>query len=116
MTEDSNFLPNPETCRVDETKITSYLMNETHEEGGPKAKFFQSVGFKNPCLNDFKAMLLTHAKVNPIAKTESHNYGTKFIIDCNVSMPNGKMYCIRTVWNDHHDGQPPRLITAHPNN
>jgi len=115
MSEGSIFISNPETCRVDETKITNYLMNEAHEEGGPKARFFKSVGFKNPCLEDFKAMLLNHAKVNPIANTVTHEYGTKFVIDCHVKMPNGKMHCIRTVWNDYHDGQAPRLITAHPN-
>ncbi|MEJ0070343.1 MAG: hypothetical protein WDO24_18375 [Pseudomonadota bacterium] len=43
-----------------------------------------------------------------------HKFGVKMVVDCFMPTPSGKPYCIRSVWNDHLDGLPPKLITALP--
>ena len=105
---------NPDALRIDDRKITEYLLNDAHAMGAPKAAFFKSVGFSNPNIECLKSTMRDHAKANPIAQSSTGPYGTKYVIDCEIEMPNGKKYCIRTVWTDHHDGPTPRLITAHP--
>lgn len=110
----ASHVPMPDSLRVEDTKVTDYLLNRSRKEGGPKAAFFRSVGFADAEIELFKSTMRDHTKANPVALTVTHTYGTKFVVDCFVEMPNGQSYCIRTVWNDHCDGQAPRLITAHP--
>jgi hypothetical protein len=109
-----SHIPNPSALRIDDSKITDYLLNETHSQGRSKASFFRAVGFANPNIDSFKIAMRNHARTNPIANYHPSPYGTKTIIECQLLMPNGKTYCIRSVWIDHNDGLAPRLITAHP--
>ena len=37
-------LPNAENAYVEERKITAYLLDPEHEEGGSKARFFLAFG------------------------------------------------------------------------
>jgi len=108
------WLPHPQLLRIDDTKITGYLLNLDHPDGAAKAKFFLSKGFSLERLEEFKIALRSHAEANEIAAEEAHAYGVKSIVECAMEMPSGSSWCIRAVWNDHQDGRPPRLITAHP--
>ena len=94
--------------------MADYLLNSNHPQGAAKAKFFKSVGFSDGNMEVFIAALRTHATQNKIADVVIHPYGVKTVIDCFMPTPSGKAYCIRSVWNDHKDGAPPKLITAHP--
>lgn len=109
-----SHIPHIDALRIDDKKVADYLLNDSHKEGGAKSAFFKSVGFAASEIEVFKSAMREHAKANPVAMTDTHAYGRKFVVDCFLEMPNGKSYCIRTVWNDHEDGQPARLITAHP--
>jgi len=110
----NSLIIKPECLRIDDEKVLNYLLNDEHPIGGSKAKFFKSIGFSDRDIDGFKSAMRRHATINPIAVKKMHDFGEKLIVDCFIEMPNTRSYCIRTVWNDHYDGQPPRLITAHP--
>src|SRR5262245_3435324 len=112
--EDGPRLPNPHLLRIEAIKVTAYLLNSDHPVGAAKAKFFRSVGFSGAKVEEFVAALRRHAAQNKIASVIPHDYGVKTVIDCYIPTPCGKPYCIRSVWNDHQDGAPPKLVTAHP--
>jgi hypothetical protein len=112
--EEGSLLSNPHLLRVEATKVTGYLLSSDHPKGAPKAKFFKGVGFSDENVEEFVAALRTHAAQNKSADVVPHPYGVKTVIDCFMPTPSGKPYCIRSVWNDHQDGAPPKLITAHP--
>lgn len=38
-------LPNVENAYVEHEKIVSYLLNDDHNVGGPKSRFFKRFGF-----------------------------------------------------------------------
>ncbi|MCP3400502.1 DUF6883 domain-containing protein [Bradyrhizobium sp. CCGB20] len=114
LREEGSRLVDPHLLRVEATKVTDYLLSSEHPEGAGKAKFFESVGFSKEKIEEFATALRTHAANNKIAEVVPHPYGVKTVIDCFMPTPSGKDYCIRSVWNDHKDGEPPRLITAHP--
>ena len=109
-----SLIGNAQDLRISDSKVADYLLNSEHPIGASKAKFFEGVGHRRQDLEKFKATMREHAASNPVASVENHAYGIKHVIDCFVGMPNGRSYCIRTVWNDHCDGLPPVLITAHP--
>jgi hypothetical protein len=111
---DGDYLPDPHLLRVDDSKLTEYLLNLAHPTGGAKARFFVSVGFSVERIDEFKTALRAHAAQNKIAKVEPHPYGEKSVVECHMTTPSGAQPCVRVVWNDHADGAPPRLITAHP--
>jgi hypothetical protein len=108
------YMSRPDNLRIDQTKITEYLLNSRHPVGGSKARFFTSQGFSLESWEELQSALRTHAVTNKISKIVKHEYGKKLIVDCLLKSPSGKEYCIRVVWNDHLDGNPPKLITAHP--
>jgi hypothetical protein len=108
------YMSQTDNLRIDQAKITEYLLNSEHPAGSPKARFFASQGFSLDRWEDLRSALRAHAATNKIAKIVNHGYGKKLIVDCFLKSPSGKEYCIRVVWNDHLDGNPPKLITAHP--
>jgi hypothetical protein len=107
-------LPNSHLLRIERQKISNYLLNLNHPQGSAKARFFKSIGFSEEGEAEFTTALRNHAAQNRVACVISHRYGVKTVVECFLAAPDGRSYCIRSVWNDHLDGQPPRLITAHP--
>ncbi len=114
MNDDVACIPNPHLLRVEITKVVGYLLNPDHPKGAAKAKLFQAVGFSTEKVDEFIAALRQQAATNKIADVIEHSHGVKTVVDCFMPTPSGRPYCIRTVWNDHLDGAPPRLVTAHP--
>lgn len=109
-----SWLPDPHLLRVKAAKMTEYLLKVDHPIGAAKAKFFRGVGFSEEDLELFAASPRQQATQNKIADVVPHQYGVKTVVDCFMSTPCGRDYCIRTVWNDHEDGAPPKRITAYP--
>jgi hypothetical protein len=112
--EDNTWLPDAHLLRVDDSKVTAYLLNLDHPIGGGKAKFFRSAGFTPENIDEVIDAFRAHAAENKIADVIDGPHGVKTVIDCFMVTPSGKSYCIRAVWIDHQDGNPPRLATAHP--
>lgn len=108
------WMPDPHMLRVEESKIKDYLLNLDHVEGYGKAKFFRAVGFSEEETDKMVEAFRRHAGNNMIAQVVEHPYGVKTVVECFMETPSGKPYCIRSVWNDHLDGKPPKLVTAVP--
>jgi hypothetical protein len=110
----SEYMSETQTLRIEESKIVDYLLNPNHPIGRAKARFFGSKGFSVQDIEIFRVALRSHARTNKVSTKSNSSFGTKFVIDCFMEMPSGNSYCIRSVWIDHHDGQRPKLVTAHP--
>lgn len=110
-----SFLAGIEAAVVEQNKIVAYLLNAEHPEGGPKARFFLGHGARPEAWAVFWAVLLEHARTNPLANVRTSPYGSLYQIDCFVTLPDGASCCIRTVWEIRIGQSCPRLVTAHPN-
>lgn len=107
-------LPAANFAWVEELKIKGYLLNLNHPKGGPKAKFFQNRGFTVAEWKSFHDALVVQGKSNPVVKVTRHEFGTRYVVECNCPTPDKLNPCIRTVWELKENEIKPRLITAHP--
>lgn len=106
-------IPLDDQLTVDLTKITEYLLNLSHDEGAPKAKFFLGRGFALSQPNLLASALIEHGRTQTITATIKSAYGTKYEVQCQLVTPDGKNPCILSVWIQEGK-KAPRLITAHP--
>lgn len=110
----SEHLPNATAAWVEEAKITRYILNREHPEGGPKAKFFLKRGFIPDEWEGLADALRHHAKENKVVREVPFRFGIKYTLDCHLPTPDRSNPCIRTVWEVRPGDDRPRLITAHP--
>ncbi|WP_459556150.1 DUF6883 domain-containing protein [Lacunimicrobium album] len=103
-------LPHPV---VEESKICGYLLNRTHPDGGPKAAWFISLGFRREAWEELRTSLIDSLRCTSSLTTESTTYGIKFIISGVLSTPSGRTVGIRTIWISTHPLSM-RLVTAYP--
>lgn len=109
-----NHLPQPADLIVEQAKVTEYLLNTSHPEGGSKAKFFLQRGFTTPAWTEMAGALRQHGRTQPVTETSVTRFGGKFTVECQIRTPDGMNPCILSVWIVEGD-KPPRLVTAHPN-
>jgi hypothetical protein len=99
---------------VEEKKVTRYLLNTYHPDGGSKARFFTDHGFTLSEWEIFAQALRNHAKDHPVKSIEETLFGTKYVIEGVIYSPEDKKFLIRTVWIVKIKEQHPILITAYP--
>ena len=109
-----NNLPDAETLHVEEKKVTGYLLNLDHDEGGSKAQFFSDQGFTLTEWESFAQALRQHGRTQPVTEQEATRHGQKYVVECQLVSPDGHNPCILSVWIKEGT-KPPRLVTAHPN-
>jgi len=107
-------MPFLESLRVDQSKITGYLLNETGGRG--KATFFLRLGFR---VDDWEALaeaIKVQARENAVVSVVDSPYGKRYSVDGTIETPDSRdpRPRIRTVWILENGAQVPRLITAHP--
>ena len=107
-------LPNRALAVIPDAKITHYLLDPEHEDGGPKAKFFIDHGFTLAEWPALAAFLLRHAEAHEVTRTVLTPFGLKYIIDGTMEMPSGQIYLIRVVWIIKTEEDFPRLVSAYP--
>ncbi len=107
-------LPNADRAHIDSRKVTDYLLDLRHPDGGPKALFFLSFGFEpeNPQL--LVESLLEHGRVNKVARLQKKEFGTSYIVEGPLNTPDGRNPNLRAVWIIEEDGGAPRFVTAIP--
>jgi len=110
----ARHLPGADKALVEQRRIVEYLLNATHREGGPKAKFFLKRGFAIASWVSFADALVAHAKNNLVASVSEDKWGVRYRVECNLQTPDGLNPCIRAVWLMEKGAKIPRLITAHP--
>jgi len=109
-------LPNRKKASIKREKITNYLLNIHHPEGGPKAKFFRKIGYDESKIREFEEVLLKIGRGNNVTKVDKSrsSFVIKYIIDGIIVSPrNKKNHNIRTVWSIEKGHNIPSLSTAY---
>lgn len=109
-----NHLPGAFRATVDPSKVTAYLLSETHPVGRAKAAFFGQFGFSASNWEALRDALLAHARTGEVSSTAATEFGMKYIVDGPFSCPDGQTPRVRTVWFVTKGSAVPRLVTAHP--
>ena len=107
-------LPNVKNAIVEKAKIMDYLLNMEHQLGGSKARFFKEFGFGMDDWEAFKKAIMEVALENDIISEKRSPFGLRFEVDGVLNTPSGLKPRIRTVWQQDHGANAPRLITAYP--
>lgn len=107
-------LPFIDSLRIDQSKITGYLLNEATGRG--KATFFLRLGFRSDDWQTLVAALMAQARNNPVVSEVDSPYGKRYSVDGTIESPDNRQPRpkVRTVWILEAGTEAPRLITAHP--
>ncbi len=104
-------VPGFDRAIVPEGKLTRYLLNPDHPDGGTKARFFVQVGFDEGTLS---TALLRHIREYGITEIEMTFFGIKYGIDGFMESPSGYRFHLRSVWIILNGETIPKLVTAFP--
>lgn len=107
-------LPNAHLTRIDQEKITDYLLSSTNPRGKAKADFFSSFGFSLSDWEQLAEALRRHATTQAVARVVETTYGPRYHVDGEMDTPDGRNPLLRTVWQIDPGTDYPRFITAHP--
>jgi len=107
-------LPFKDSLRVDQSKITGYLLNDATGRG--KATFFLRLGFRPENWETLAEALKAQARASPVASVVDSPYGTRYSVEGTIETPDNRepRPRVRTVWILETGAVAPRLITAHP--
>ena len=105
--------PDAEHAIVAEEKVRDYLLNFKHPIGGPKARWFVTLGYTidnwQDLVNDLRWLVETAddfvAKPSP--------FGVKYEVRGELGRPGYRLATVLTVWIVDGNAAP-RLITAYP--
>jgi len=106
-------LPNADAAFVEEEKVRGYLLNSEHRYGASKAKFFEEFGFT---LQDWEMLanaLHERGQQHDVSKEKQTGFGPRNEVVGELTTPDGRRPCVRTVWQVDKGETAPRLITAH---
>lgn len=107
-------LPNRTQAFIQPTKLTGYLLSETHSVGKSKAKFFRNLGFNKDTVSLLEQELLAIARSQEVTETLSTVHGIKYVITGTINAPVGKTVSVLTVWIIDAGEDYPRFVTARP--
>lgn len=108
------LLPERERAYVPPSKLTQYLLSESHPVGRAKAKFFRSLGYDELHLVTLERELLALARREEVTEVVASVHGTKYVIVGVIVSPNGRRVHIRSVWTIEPGSRGPRFVTAYP--
>jgi len=101
------------TPAIPANKVTDYLLNVNHPEGGPKARYFLSHGFTLKEVGTFIEALFLHAVKANFVQQKSNNFTSKLIYEAEMPMPDGTTAKIRSVWQVPLGEATQTLVTAY---
>ena len=107
-------LPNYDKAVVPQRKVVSYLLSHSHRDGRSKAKFFTQFGFSGEAWEELAQALRQHAADHEIAKAEQTPFGTRYVIEGQITTPDGRTPLIRSVWFIATGETIPQFATAYP--
>ncbi len=103
-----------ENARIEDSKISDYLLAVDHRVGSAKARFFMRHGFSPDHREEFGQALRDHAIGNPVVEHIETQYGKKWVVEGPLACPDGTGPVARSVWILDSGGDFPRLVTAYP--
>jgi hypothetical protein len=107
-------LPNGTKGLVEREKVVTYLLNPAHPEGAGKARFFFSLGFRPEWPQVLADALRRIARTGSVARFVETVHGAKYIVDGELTGPDGRAAQVRTIRITEPGKESPRLITAYP--
>ena len=99
---------------IESIKITAYLLNADHPEGGSKAKFFIARGFSLDDEKTFVEALMGHAIAGHLARELSNEHGVKRVYEGPLPCPDGTSPRVRSIWHKAPGHFMRLLVTAYP--
>ena len=100
--------------RIEDDKMTKYLLDISHSDGGSKADFLMRFGFKLEEWQILRESLLEHAQKNEITDVEEAPFGLKYTVTGALNSPDGRHPEVRVVWQIQPGAGFARLITLIP--
>jgi hypothetical protein len=91
-------IPHNEKSYVSEQKLTEYLLSETHAVGKSKAKYFRALGYNEANFRKLQEAMVGIAKSCEVVQEVPTSFGTKYIVDGQLLIPNGDTVRVRTIW------------------
>ncbi len=107
-------IPNAIHAIVPREKLIDYLLSTSHRDGQHKAKFFSQFGLSQDNWQDFEGLVRQHALEYEISKEEPSPFGTRYVLEGIIEMPDGRSPEVRTVWFIRSEEDFPRFVTAYP--
>ena len=99
---------------VAQEKVTEYLLNTVHPDGGAKAYFFLRCGFQPEAWNVFADRLIEHGSQSSVVKEGNTPFGKKYVVEGLLKTSLRHDPLVRTVWFLSANGQNINLVTAYP--
>jgi len=108
--------PNDRTpdLAIGEDKISAYLLNVGHTEGGPKARFFIARGFDPDSPRPFLAALMRHGRPSHLVRETATGFGVKRVYEGPFETPDGTGPRVRSVWHEAEGDILCLPVTAYP--
>jgi hypothetical protein len=103
-----------ELAVVPREKMLDYLLSLTHPQGRHKAVFFASFGLSPENWETLADLLKRHAADHPVTTLETTPFGTRYVVEGIMEMPDGRCPCVRSVWFVAEGEESPRFATAYP--
>ncbi|MFH1115781.1 MAG: hypothetical protein V1792_17870 [Pseudomonadota bacterium] len=107
-------LPKNREITIAASKITGYLLSETHPVGSSKAKYFRALGYSEESAGRLHEDLVRIAAGGDVAKMIGTPHGTKYVVDGDLTPPSGRKVRVRTIWIARSGDDIPRFVTAYP--
>ncbi len=107
-------VPNADNATVAREKITDYLLNPAHWQGGPKAAFFLRFGFTTYDWEVMAAALRLHIRSHEIVATGRTKDATTYAIVGTLVTPDGRNPSVRSAWYIRDGETTPRFSSAYP--
>ena len=107
-------LPLIDEAEVPRAKIVHYLLDPNHRSGKSKARFFAGHGYVTEHWEELAAALRTHARENEVVKQEATPLGLRLVVEGPLTLHDGTVARIRSVWFLETGERASRLATAYP--
>ena len=98
---------------IEELKLVSYLLDVSHVEGGPKARFFIGCGFDPAHPKAFADALAEHAIRFWPGRIKATRFGAKHVLEGDLATSARGAVLVRAVWQIRPDARA-WLVTAYP--
>jgi hypothetical protein len=86
-------LPHADDARIDDRKLSDYLLSATHPVGRHKKRFFESIGFSSQRPDDLGAAIRAVARDGAVRNEHASLFGRTYIVDGWLPAPVGPYLC-----------------------
>ncbi len=107
-------IPNADNAVIDSDKITRYLLDVDHPDGGSKARLLVSLGYRTANWHQLDSDLRAAHLSEDFVATTNTPWGTRYEIVGPITGPAGDTIMFRSIWQIDLGTNVPRLITMYP--